>query len=170
MVPAAAVAANDVPWLSARKNAIGADVNGSPTSHPLTAGPQRRPARLAAPISAGVRTSLRAKVSKRRRRSPRPVHDQAVVTGFRRPHLAGPSEDLTDVRRLAIARERLELLRLRIEAHHRVGAPVREPHLVPIVHVDGIRARTVAGKLPRAPRRGFWIVSADVAGVPLAHP
>src|SRR5438093_13004433 len=105
MVPAAAVAANDVPWLSARKNAIGADVNGRPTSQPLTAGPQRRPARLAAPIKAGVRTSLRAKVSTRGRRSPRPVHDQAVLTGFRRPHFAGPSEDLADVRGPAVARE-----------------------------------------------------------------
>jgi hypothetical protein len=34
-----------------------------PTSHPPTAAPQRRPARLAAPIRAGVTTSLRIRLS-----------------------------------------------------------------------------------------------------------
>src|SRR5687768_8080673 len=66
MVPAAAAPANGRPWFSARNNAIGADVSGNPTSHPLTAGPQRRPARLAAPINVGVRTSFRTSVSTRR--------------------------------------------------------------------------------------------------------
>src|SRR5215468_6752912 len=63
IVPAAAVAANAPPSFRARKSATGADVNGKPTSQPLTAGPQRRPARLAVPISVGVRTSFRTRVS-----------------------------------------------------------------------------------------------------------
>src|SRR5262249_20682263 len=61
--PTAAAAANLMPASSARKNAIGPDVSGSPTSQPLTPGPQRRPARLTAPISAGVNTSLSARPS-----------------------------------------------------------------------------------------------------------
>src|SRR5262249_8144083 len=63
IVRAAGAAEKAVPSLIARKNAMGADVNGNPTSQPLTAGPKRRPARLAAPIKAGVRTSLRTKLS-----------------------------------------------------------------------------------------------------------
>ncbi len=62
-VPTAAALANATPWLSARKKAIGPEVSGSPTSQPLTAGPQRRPVRLAAPISAGVSTNFRARLS-----------------------------------------------------------------------------------------------------------
>jgi hypothetical protein len=42
---------------------MGAEVNGIPTSHPPTAAPQRRPARLAAPIRAGVSTSFRIRPS-----------------------------------------------------------------------------------------------------------
>src|SRR5579859_2245908 len=57
----AAARANTWPWANARKNAMGPDVNGSPTSQPLTPGPQRRPARLTAPISAGVTISLSAR-------------------------------------------------------------------------------------------------------------
>jgi hypothetical protein len=63
MVPAATDAAKDVPSLRARKKVTGAEVNGRPTSQPLTAGPQRRPARLAVPIRAGVSTSLKTNVS-----------------------------------------------------------------------------------------------------------
>ena len=63
IVPAAAVAAKAGPWLSVRKSATGAEVKGKPTSQPPTAGPKRRPARLAMPISAGVRTSFRMSVS-----------------------------------------------------------------------------------------------------------
>jgi len=39
---------------------IGPDVNGMPTSQPLIAWPQRRPARLAVAMRTGVRTSLSA--------------------------------------------------------------------------------------------------------------
>src|SRR5262249_51411943 len=62
MVPAAAAAANAAPCSRARINATGAEVRGSPTSQPLTAGPQRRPARLAARIRAGVRATWRTRV------------------------------------------------------------------------------------------------------------
>src|SRR5262249_17929930 len=63
IAPVAAAAANSGPWLSARKRVIGAEFIGQPTNHPPTAGPKRRPARLAAPISAGVRTTLTRSVS-----------------------------------------------------------------------------------------------------------
>jgi hypothetical protein len=42
---------------------MGPEVNGMPTSHPPTAAPQRRPAKLAAPIRAGVTTSFRIRLS-----------------------------------------------------------------------------------------------------------
>ena len=55
--------AGDVAIRGGRVAALG-EVKGSATSQPLTPGPQRRPARLAAPISVGVRMSLRARVSR----------------------------------------------------------------------------------------------------------
>src|SRR5256885_6576447 len=61
--PAAAAAAKLVPCSSARNNDTGPDVNGRPTSHPLMDGPKRRPTRVATAISAGVRTSLSAKIN-----------------------------------------------------------------------------------------------------------
>src|SRR5213075_3586339 len=61
MIASDALAAKEGPGSSARKKAIGAEVNGMPTSHPLRAEPHRRPARLAAPITTGVSTSLRAR-------------------------------------------------------------------------------------------------------------
>ena len=64
-MPAAAIAAKSRPRSRARKKAIGAEVKGRPTSQPPMAGPQRRPARLAPPISAGVRRSLRVRLSRR---------------------------------------------------------------------------------------------------------
>ncbi len=60
--PTAEVAANDVPRSSARKNVTGPLVSGSETSQPPIAGPQRRAARLAPPMSTGVRTSFRARI------------------------------------------------------------------------------------------------------------
>src|SRR5437762_11335497 len=66
MIPTAAAAAKASPWSRARKNAMGAEVSGRPTSQPPTAGPQRRPARLAAPIRTGVATTLRRRLSRRR--------------------------------------------------------------------------------------------------------
>ena len=52
------VAANAGPWLNARKSVMGPVVSGSATSQPLIECPQRRPARLAVPMSAGVTRSL----------------------------------------------------------------------------------------------------------------
>src|SRR5437773_4558578 len=65
MMPTAAAAAKARPCSRARKKAIGAEVSGRPTSQPPTAGPQRRPARLAVPIRTGVVTSLRTRLSRR---------------------------------------------------------------------------------------------------------
>src|SRR3712207_693645 len=62
-MPTEAEAAKLAPWSSARKKAMGPEVNGMPTSHPPTAAPQRRPARLAAPIRVGVTTSFRIRLS-----------------------------------------------------------------------------------------------------------
>src|SRR5258705_7009700 len=61
--PRAAVAAKGSPWSSAMKNATGPVVSGSPTSQPPMDCPQRRPASVAAPISAGVTTSLSVRLS-----------------------------------------------------------------------------------------------------------
>src|SRR6266576_2940732 len=66
MMPTAAAAAKARPWSRARKKAIGAEVSGKPTSQPPIAGPQRRPARLAPPMSTGVATTLRRTLSRRR--------------------------------------------------------------------------------------------------------
>src|SRR5437667_224572 len=62
--PRAAARANAAPWSSARKKTMGPDVSGSPTNQPPTPCPQRRPATLAAPMRAGVRTSLRTRLSR----------------------------------------------------------------------------------------------------------
>src|SRR5207237_9912613 len=76
--PAAADAAKPVPCSSARNNDTGPDVNGSPTSQPLIDGPNRRPAIVAIAMSAGVTTSLSARIKWAARpaspaRSPRPA-------------------------------------------------------------------------------------------------
>src|SRR5689334_15298203 len=63
MIAWAAAAANVVPCSSARNKTTGPEVSGRPTSQPLTAGPQRRPARLTAPISSGLTSSLKRKVA-----------------------------------------------------------------------------------------------------------
>src|SRR5256714_13464877 len=65
MMPTAAAAAKARPWSRARKNAMGAEVRGRPTSQPPTAGPQRRPATLAVPMRTGVATTLRRRLSRR---------------------------------------------------------------------------------------------------------
>src|SRR2546428_13983338 len=61
--PAAAAAAKLVPCSSARKSETGPDVNGRPTSHPLIDGPKRRPTSVATAMSAGVTTSLSARIN-----------------------------------------------------------------------------------------------------------
>jgi len=48
---------------SAMKKATGPVVSGNPTSQPPTDWPQRRPTSVAAPISAGVATSLSVRLS-----------------------------------------------------------------------------------------------------------
>src|SRR5438552_3638399 len=102
--------------------------------------------------------------------SPRPVEYQPVGAGLRRPHFAAAAEDLAHARVRAIARERLEPLGLGIEAHHRVGAEVAEPHLVVFVDVHGVGLRPLARQLPRLPLVALRIVAAHVARVPLADP
>lgn len=57
-IPCATRLANAVPCSSARNGVTGADVSGRPTSQPLTAGPNLRPATLMLPMSSGVRISL----------------------------------------------------------------------------------------------------------------
>ena len=49
-------------WLRARKKATGPEVSGSPTSHPLTAAPHRRPAKLAEPMMTGARINFKTKI------------------------------------------------------------------------------------------------------------
>src|ERR1051325_6042170 len=102
--------------------------------------------------------------------SSRPVEYQPVGAGFRRPHFAAATEDLADVRARPVAREGLEALRLRVEAHHGVRAEVAQPDLVLVVDVHRVRLRMVARQLPRLPLAALRIEAAHVARVPLADP
>jgi len=63
MIACDASEAKAFPCSKARKNATGPEVNGSPTSQPLTVGPQRRPARLTPPMNVGTKNNLRRKVT-----------------------------------------------------------------------------------------------------------
>ena len=67
-------------------------------------------------------------------------------------------------------RERLEALRLWVEADDGVGAEVGEPDLVALVDVDGVGLRPRAGQLPGTPGAARRVVDADLAAIPLAHP
>src|SRR3989338_5911314 len=102
--------------------------------------------------------------------SPRSIDDQPVRARLGRPDLARPAEDPAHGRAAAVARERLEFLRRRIESDHGVGAPVADPDLVLGVHVDGVGTWPVAGQLPGPPGLAPRIVTAQVAGSPLADP
>jgi hypothetical protein len=55
--------ANTFPCSGAKKNKTGPEVNGNPTSQPLTVGPHFRPERLTRPMKVGTRSSLRRKVN-----------------------------------------------------------------------------------------------------------
>ena len=63
--------------------------------------------------------------------------------------------------------------RRRIEAQQRVRAPVGRPHLVALVDVDRVDARSRAGGPPLPPGRGparARIVHRELPGEPLGHP
>src|SRR5204863_448644 len=64
-MPTEASAAKCTPGPTARKKAIGPEVKGMPTSQPPTSEPQRRLARLAAPMSAGVSVNFRMRMPTR---------------------------------------------------------------------------------------------------------
>src|SRR5204862_54045 len=74
-MPTEASAAKCTPGPIARKKAIGPEVKGMPTSQPPTSEPQRRLARLAAPMSTGVSVNFRMRMPTRspQRRSKGPV-------------------------------------------------------------------------------------------------
>src|SRR5438552_11730628 len=133
--PIAAAAANVVPRSSARKNAIGPEVSGNPTSQPLIACPQRRAARLAPPINAGVSTSLSSRVSTSRRTYPKAARSPSRLSYGPSAHGHPlPSIDLRrDARDRAGASRRrpsraLSLHRQR-RRHAREGDARREPRL-----------------------------------------
>jgi len=62
MDPIAAAAAKRSPCSAVRNTETGADVKGKPTSHPDTAGPKRRPRRVALAMSAGVTATLMRRI------------------------------------------------------------------------------------------------------------
>src|SRR6476619_313732 len=97
-------------------------------------------------------------------------HHQAIGTGLGAPYLAAAPVELTYIGSRLVAREDVELLRLRIEAHDRVGRKIGEPDLVLVVDIGGVSARTRARQLPRLPGAIGGIVQRDVAAVPLADP
>src|SRR6266545_3503860 len=98
------------------------------------------------------------------------IDDEPMRARFRCPDLSGPPENLPHAGASAVARERLELLLLGVEPHHRIGAPVAHPDLVAGIDVDGVRARVFSGKPPGLPRCRGRVEAADVTAVPLADP
>src|SRR5690349_6289784 len=80
-----------------------------------------------------------------------PDHGDVLGAAFGEPDLAGASQDLAHVGAAARQGEALELLARGIEAEDRVAGPLAGPHLVAVVHVDGIGVRVVGGRLVRAP-------------------
>src|SRR5689334_24219020 len=99
-----------------------------------------------------------------------PDHGDVLGAAFGEPDLAGASQDLAHVGAAARQGKALELLARGIEAEDRVAGPLAGPHLVAVVHVDGIGVRVVGGRLVRAPLLLRRVVHRDVAARPLAHP
>src|SRR6185295_3112780 len=64
----------------------------------------------------------------------------------------------------------LEPFRRRIEAQHRLRAPLRSPDLVVLVDVHRVDVRVVARRAPRAPLAGRGLVPGEIAGVPFRDP
>src|SRR5258708_4537616 len=86
------------------------------------------------------------------------------------PHLARAAMDLAHVCRAARRAEALEFLRRRIEAQHRLRAPLRHPHLVSRIDIHRVHARLVARRAPRRPLARRGLVAAEVPRVPFPHP
>src|ERR1043165_468909 len=78
------------------------------------------------------------------------IHHDLAGRRFRRPDFALAPVDLAHVGGAAGGAEALELLRRRIEAQHRLPAPLRCPHLVGLVDVHRVEMRIVAGRAPCA--------------------
>ena len=86
------------------------------------------------------------------------ANDRELVRGrLGSPDLSRMPEELSHIAWRAGKGERVERLRLRIEAVDRVATEVCEPHLIPLVDIDGVSLRSRTGKAPLAnvPRRGI---------------
>src|SRR5688572_14473659 len=96
--------------------------------------------------------------------------DELVEAGLGAPQLAGPTEQLPDVRRGARKLHARESLAPRVEVDEAVRAEVAEPDGVALVDVDRVRLRARAREPPLAPAPRGRVVPAELAGVPLADP
>lgn len=81
-LPAADPAAKVVPYCNASKMDIGAEVSGKPKNQPLTAGPQRLPARETRAVRTGLRNSLSVSINLIQM----PVYCGELPTGHRLEH------------------------------------------------------------------------------------
>src|SRR5262249_47580532 len=99
-----------------------------------------------------------------------PHHHQPVGSGLGPPGFARAPEHLAHIRAPLVAREAFERLARRIEAHDGVRLEVCHPHLVLVVYINRIAAARAVRQLPRLPGPGGGIVTADLAGIPQAHP
>src|SRR5574341_120679 len=96
--------------------------------------------------------------------------DQPVVPGLRAPDFAGTAEKLAHPGIFTIARKAREYTALRIKTHDGIGPEIRQPDIIVLVHIHGINARGVSGKLPASPAIALRIVDAHLARVLLADP
>ena len=112
------------------------------------------------PLGSGVRhgpaardhRGLRGRPVVREARRAGDVHRSRMTTSgpgpIGAPHLARSTEQLTHRRVGVRQRERLERLRLRVEADDGIGREVGQPHAIVVVDVDGVGLCAVAGERP----------------------
>src|SRR5207245_5137769 len=97
-------------------------------------------------------------------------HRDVLGTALGQPDLARAAEDLAHRGARARQCEGLEALAARIEAQHRVGAEIAEPHGIELVDIHRIGLRRCAGQPPAAPGPRGRVVHRHLPAVPLADP
>src|SRR4029450_6604243 len=86
------------------------------------------------------------------------------------PDLASTVVELTHRGIRLVARKTLERLALGIEPENGVGGEIGHPHLVLVVHINGVSMRLIAGKLLDSPAFRCRVVDTEMSEVPLANP
>src|SRR5215208_752293 len=116
------------------------------------------------------RAGASAALARPRGGSARPHDDELIGARLGAPDLALAAVQLPHGRVGARKRQAYEAPGRRIEPDNCVRAEVAQPHLVPLVDVDGVRHWVRARQTPLAPGAPARVVAADLAGVPLADP